>query len=198
MSCCVTSDSLATARTPEALYVVAYPSQQEPRHRGLAPVAWAHSRPCDGSMGGLQRGARDCRCGAPAGGGRRPPARRAVPGPRSAAPSPHPRSPACVTVAPIMITTSPAAARAVSPGRMRSAYGRISPTAPSTSQTPMKRMNSPGKGDMTDSTSTGVISFIAPAKSKQRCQHSLNDPQRAIPVHHSLLSTLPFHCGFVK
>jgi hypothetical protein len=62
-----------------------------------------------------------------------------------------------------MITLRPSAARAVSSGRILSARGRISPNAPRTSQTPMKRIKLAGKGDMAASTSGGVTSLLPPA-----------------------------------
>ena len=69
------------------------------------------------------------------------------------------------TVAPVMITISPLAASGVRRGRIRSAHGRMRPTAPQTSATPMKRRNGPGSATgPCCMASTGRTSFIPPAK----------------------------------
>src|SRR5438093_1168896 len=56
-----------------------------------------------------------------------------------------------ITIAPTMMIISPTAASGVRPGRMRSSPGRMRPRPPSTSHTPMNRMNHPGN-------STGPVS----------------------------------------
>src|SRR5688572_3749639 len=68
------------------------------------------------------------------------------------------------TVAPTMMMTKPAATSGVSSRRMPSPQGRIRPKASSTSPMPIKRTNSPGNGNFTASTATGVINFMPPAK----------------------------------
>jgi len=68
-----------------------------------------------------------------------------------------------ITVAPVMMIVSPAAASGVRLVRIRRRPGRISPMAPRTSATPMKRMNSPGRGTGPASASTGTTSFTPPA-----------------------------------
>jgi hypothetical protein len=45
-----------------------------------------------------------------------------------------------------MMITNPAAASGVSTGRIRSSPGRINPSAPATSASPMNLRNSPGIG----------------------------------------------------
>ncbi len=62
----------------------------------------------------------------------------------------------------------------------------------------MNWMNSPGKGDMTESTARGVISFITPAKANSTASTPWTIHSARFRSLHALLSTLPFHCGFVK
>ena len=69
-------------------------------------------------------------------------------------------------VAPIMMMTSPAAASGVRPGLMRRSPGRIRPSPPSASTTPMKRMKGPGIGKGPCSWSSGTTSFMPPANRK--------------------------------
>ena len=70
------------------------------------------------------------------------------------------------TVAPIMMITNPAAARGVRPGLIRRSPGRMRPSAPSTSQTPMKWMNqgaARAAGISLVICSTGIKNFDTPA-----------------------------------
>jgi hypothetical protein len=66
--------------------------------------------------------------------------------------------------APIMMMTSPRAAIGVSSRRTRKTPGRMSPSAPSVSQTPMNFTNSPLRCDTAASASVGVTSLNPPAK----------------------------------